>query len=256
MRLSPSDFDALQKAILELYDPRDAEEFRAAAPQVLLRAIPSEGFVLMDFDVDVAAQALRLAGTWDTSGRLTPEVVTRVERAAWEHPFTQHVMKTGDASALMFSDFFTLRQFRDTKLYAEVYRHFGCERVLGTLLLRGPNAGTTINTVRTARDRSFSERDRLMLNLLRPHFALARQNAERVSARRREKAAMLDSFGLTPRERQVALWIARGKTNLEISIILRTRARTVEKHVEAILTKLGVENRTAAALIIARADTE
>jgi DNA-binding CsgD family transcriptional regulator len=256
MRLSPRDFDALQKAILELYDPRDVDEFRAAAPQVLLRVIPSEGFVLMDFDVDVTAGRLQLKSTWDTSERLTPEVAKRVERVGWEHPFTQHVMKTGDPSALMFSDFFTLRQFRGTELYAEVYRHFGVERVMGALLLRGPNAGTTINTVRCARDRDFSERDRLMLNLLRPHFALARQNAERVSARRGENTAMLESFGLTPREGQVAHWIARGKTNLEISIILQTRPRTVEKHVEAILSKLGVENRTAAALVLARADTE
>src|SRR5262249_7321769 len=106
------------------------------------------------------------------------------------------------------------------------------------------------------KDRDFTERDRLMLNLLRPHFDLARRNAERVTARRAAKAETLDAFCLTPREREIALWMARGKTNFEISSILETRVRTVEKHIENILKKLGVENRTAAALIVAPADGE
>jgi DNA-binding NarL/FixJ family response regulator len=54
--------------------------------------------------------------------------------------------------------------------------------------------------------------------------------------------------GLTPRESRVAFWLACGKTNREIGLILEVRSRTVEKHVEHILTKLGVENRVAAAL--------
>ncbi len=56
-----------------------------------------------------------------------------------------------------------------------------------------------------------------------------------------------DSFGLTARESEVLTWIARGKTNQEIAIILATQTATVKKHVEHILEKLGVETRTAAA---------
>jgi DNA-binding CsgD family transcriptional regulator len=55
-------------------------------------------------------------------------------------------------------------------------------------------------------------------------------------------------FALTERESQVAYWIAEGKTNGEIGVILGIGARTVKKHVEHILAKLGVENRTTAAL--------
>jgi DNA-binding NarL/FixJ family response regulator len=54
--------------------------------------------------------------------------------------------------------------------------------------------------------------------------------------------------GLTPRESCVAFWLARGKTNREIGLILNMASRTAEKHVEHILCKLGVENRVAAAL--------
>jgi DNA-binding NarL/FixJ family response regulator len=55
---------------------------------------------------------------------------------------------------------------------------------------------------------------------------------------------------LTKRESQVAFWIAQGKTNREIAIILTVRPRTIEKHVENVLRKLHVENRTTAALLL------
>jgi len=54
--------------------------------------------------------------------------------------------------------------------------------------------------------------------------------------------------GLTPGESRVAFWLARGKTNREIGLILNIGSRTAEKHVEHILCKLGVENRVAAAV--------
>jgi DNA-binding response OmpR family regulator len=55
-------------------------------------------------------------------------------------------------------------------------------------------------------------------------------------------------FGLTARESDVLLWVARGKTNRDIGTILDLSARTVNKHLEQIYVKLGVENRAAAAV--------
>ena len=54
---------------------------------------------------------------------------------------------------------------------------------------------------------------------------------------------------VTDREAEVLLWIARGKSNRDIAEILSLSPRTVNKHLEQIFTKLGVENRTAAAAI-------
>lgn len=54
-------------------------------------------------------------------------------------------------------------------------------------------------------------------------------------------------LSLSRREKEVAGWMADGKTNPEISIILGISRATVKNHVENILRKLGVENRTAAA---------
>jgi DNA-binding CsgD family transcriptional regulator len=56
-------------------------------------------------------------------------------------------------------------------------------------------------------------------------------------------------FLLTDRESEVLSWISQGKTNREIGIILSMSPRTVNKHLEQIYKKLGVENRTTAAII-------
>ena len=58
----------------------------------------------------------------------------------------------------------------------------------------------------------------------------------------------LRQLGLTRREAEVLAWVARGKTNSEIGTVAAMSARTVEKHIEHLFQKLGVENRTAAAM--------
>ena len=58
-------------------------------------------------------------------------------------------------------------------------------------------------------------------------------------------------LGLTTREGEVLSWLSKGKTNRDIAQILGLSPRTVDKHLEQIYAKLGVENRTAAAAIAA-----
>ena len=58
----------------------------------------------------------------------------------------------------------------------------------------------------------------------------------------------LASLGLTNRETEILFFIAKGKTNPEIAILCDISVRTVEKHVENIFIKLGIETRTAAIL--------
>jgi len=59
----------------------------------------------------------------------------------------------------------------------------------------------------------------------------------------------LASLKLTPREAEVLFWISEGKSNHDIGVILAASTGTICKHVEHILSKLNVENRTAAAVI-------
>jgi DNA-binding NarL/FixJ family response regulator len=56
-----------------------------------------------------------------------------------------------------------------------------------------------------------------------------------------------DRHGLTLREAEVLLWLSGGKANREISEILGISPRTVNKHLEQVFEKLGVENRASAA---------
>ena len=59
---------------------------------------------------------------------------------------------------------------------------------------------------------------------------------------------------LTFREAEILMWIARGKTNKEIGLILTNSPRTVNKHLEHIFEKLGVSTRAAAvAMVLKRA---
>lgn len=55
-------------------------------------------------------------------------------------------------------------------------------------------------------------------------------------------------LGLTPRAGEVLLWVAQGKTNADIAIILGISESTVKKHLLEIFEKLGVETRSAATL--------
>ncbi|WP_406721718.1 DNA-binding response regulator (plasmid) [Thioclava litoralis] len=60
-------------------------------------------------------------------------------------------------------------------------------------------------------------------------------------------------FGLTTREGEVLFWLSLGKTNTEIGNILGLSSRTVNKHLEQVFQKMGVENRTSAAVLADRA---
>ncbi|MBL9202265.1 MAG: response regulator [Opitutaceae bacterium] len=57
--------------------------------------------------------------------------------------------------------------------------------------------------------------------------------------------AALCALGLTPRQAEVAYWVAQGKTNPEIGLILAASPRTIDKHMERILARLALEGRAA-----------
>lgn len=62
----------------------------------------------------------------------------------------------------------------------------------------------------------------------------------------------LSTASLTPRETEVLSWVAKGKTNRDVAEILCMSPRTVNKHLEHVFEKLGVETRAAAAALASR----
>jgi DNA-binding response OmpR family regulator len=99
-----------------------------------------------------------------------------------------------------------------------------------------------------------------VLARLNTHVRNARAAREALAAVRRAsqpqlqpEAHRLQEAALTPRETEVLTWLARGKTNRDIADILGMSHRTVNKHLEHIFQKLGVETRSAAAAMASRA---
>ena len=73
-----------------------------------------------------------------------------------------------------------------------------------------------------------------------------------------ENASLFDlqslrTMGLTQREAEVLEWVAEGKSNHDVGLILGIRSVTVKKHLEHIFQKMGVETRTAAVVFALRA---
>lgn len=67
-----------------------------------------------------------------------------------------------------------------------------------------------------------------------------------------ERTVLKQKLAVTEREAEVLIWIARGKSNRDIAEILSLSPRTVNKHLEQIYAKLGVENRASAAALAVR----
>ncbi len=64
---------------------------------------------------------------------------------------------------------------------------------------------------------------------------------------REPSPSLLVPLGLTDREAETLFWLAQGKSNSDLCILLDVKLTTIKKHLERIYQKLGVENRTAAA---------
>jgi DNA-binding NarL/FixJ family response regulator len=73
-----------------------------------------------------------------------------------------------------------------------------------------------------------------------------------LSASEHAAPSRLATAALTPRETEVLSWIAKGKTNRDVGEILGLSPRTVNKHLEHVFEKLGVETRAAAAALASR----
>lgn len=115
---------------------------------------------------------------------------------------------------------------------------------------------TLVNMVLSRRGLDFSERDRQRLDLLRPHLAFLYHHACKAAAKpageTHEQYILVPPDigppGLTARETAVMHWLACGKTDAEIATLLSISPRTVQKHLEHVYVKLGVETRTAAVM--------
>jgi DNA-binding CsgD family transcriptional regulator len=172
-----------------------------------------------------------------------------LDRAHWRHYWDSEPCsypdRSGDLrSVVKIADFYSDRQWRSTGMYAEVYRPQGIRHELQLCLpeppgpSRGPGRTVRLYLFRFS-GRDFSERDRALLTLIRPHLHHAYLDAER----RRAQGAQL-----TPRQTTLLHLVADGHTNTQIARRLGLAEGTVRTHLENIYARLGVSSRTAAVL--------
>ena len=151
---------------------------------------------------------------------------------------------------MTITDIVTQREFERTGLYNEVWRPYNLRFEWAIPLeLRGNVLVVTVN-----RGSQLLPSELQKLRLLSPHMAQAHLKAQTLArlqglASEVPRPALLRNLGLTMQESHIMHWLIQGKRNSEIALILSSKTRTVQKHVQNIFNKLGVETRTAAALM-------
>ena len=143
---------------------------------------------------------------------------------------------------MKITDFYSARQWHSTGMYSDIYRPLELEHELQLCLPAAPGpAALTGQTVRLClfrgRGPDFSERDRALLTLLRPHLQQAYLDAER---QRRGPPR------LTSRQWELVRLVAAGNTNTQIARRLGLSEGTVRTHLQNIYARLNVSSRTAA----------
>ena len=167
------------------------------------------------------------------AGALSEQDRAAFDRHFHEHPLVRYHAYQGGRSTQRISDSLPMEQFRRSALYNDYYRRIRIDHAMALPIYVRDRVLVSFVLNRTRRN--FTERERALLDVLRPHLARVYQRLNRLGA-------------LTAREAEVLRWVAAGKGDAQIAALLRISPRTVQKHLQHSYEKLGVESRTAAAM--------
>lgn len=168
-----------------------------------------------------------------------------------DHPLCRHQLAYADFSATRLSDVISRRRLVNSRIYAEWFRPAGIEAELEAGIARSRVRTRNFVLERTSGD--FSDRDRAVLEAVRPHLARICAMSELQPAVRDDPAAADEQdrlARLTPREREVLELVAAGLPNAAIAERMWISPGTVKKHLDNVYDKLDVANRTAAAAVV------
>lgn len=212
------------------------EPFPPAVLSALARLIPSDACVgYQDAEVEGKFRAVDIIEVVGVPP--SPSVEEAFDTLGWQNPMHCRLHAT-TRRVLRLSDLLTRRKRAKLEYDAVVWRAHGIDDALRVWLPAPPGRARSIYLERGGQD--YTDRDLLLLALLRPHLVRMRVNAE---SRRR----MHGDRRITAREAEILGWVARGMTNAEIAEALFISPLTVRKHMENIFEKLDVRTRTAAA---------
>jgi DNA-binding CsgD family transcriptional regulator len=167
------------------------------------------------------------------AGALSAEDRAVFDRHFNEHPLVRYHGYEGGALTRRISDSIPFERFRNGALYNDYYRRIRIDHAMALPVY--VRDGLLVSFVMNRAGRDFTDRERAFLDLLRPYLS---------SLFRKARA----NLGMTAREAEVLRWVAAGKSDAQIGAILHISPRTVQKHLQNLYQKLGVESRTAAAM--------
>ncbi|HLX69344.1 MAG TPA: LuxR C-terminal-related transcriptional regulator [Verrucomicrobiae bacterium] len=345
--LTHEDYAQLLACIEGIHQCRGLDDFPAQALAALRQLVECETACYAE--VDYARK--RLVNVFDPPLPLSPPMSSNPPQEwlqfAADHPVLKYFKVSGDGQALKISDFVDAREYHRLEVYRKIFQVTGVEDQIGFGVRVGDQF--VLGFCFSRGERSFTERNRTLLNLVRPHVVQAYVRLEELAGHERLQqdlqaalrengvgviildgtrsvvhatpgardklatylpvpedetrlpealtrwafladdgqnagpflagseparlivrrvrqdgrtllmlseensvatAERLTRFQLTPRELEVLRWIAAGKSNAEIGAILGVTTGTAKIHVERILAKLGVENRTAAVALL------
>jgi DNA-binding CsgD family transcriptional regulator len=340
-RLLPKDYDLLLHCVGELHS---LQSRGALCSWLLDNALPlliSSDWLSYN-EVDLLKPANTIAILRPESSKFFQRLFPRFKELTYQHPLIVHQMQSANFPVHKISDFLTQEAYHRLELYQEVYCHMGVEYQIAVTVRLSPSH--VIAFALSRKDKDFNERDRAILELLRPHLVVAFNNLDLIQNHKTiqngtelalselssatlivnlqgdilyhtgpamqwlgttsperlpepitawlnrsinngsreylcwnslageiQIRAMATSTsdrwllvlsmqntqpvaatppaipGLSKRQQEVAHWIREGKTNLEIATIMGISPRTVQKHVEHMFEKLGVDSRVAIA---------
>ncbi len=177
---------------------------------------------------------------------LDGEAAMALEQHAQDFPLMCHTRPGGDGRPIRRSDLQSMRNFRNSGVYADVVQKIGIDEMLAMALKPG-GLHVCISLNRTGSDFTPAAVD--LITQLRP---LLTRRIEQLTANRADRLAAGGGSiwpgpaVLTPRQQQVLRLVAGGLTDAAIGRRLGCSPRTVDKHLERIYRRLGVSCRTAA----------
>lgn len=169
--LRQADLRTALDVVAELSEADDLNAFGAGVVAGLRRLIPADAVAYNEIDF----RAGRAMAVVDPPEIMFAGAMQALARYGSQNPLVAHAIREPQFRALKISDFVSRREFRRTDIYDYLFRPAGLEHQMACGL-PGPQAlvvGISINR----RSRNFSERDRALLDLLRPHLVHAHARA-------------------------------------------------------------------------------
>jgi DNA-binding CsgD family transcriptional regulator len=228
----------------ELSGLLDLEEFCGGMLAMLRKVVPSDWSALNEVPVEVP-NAVSI-----TEPPVPAELHKEFARLAMQNPVAEYFHRSGEGRATRISDLITQTELHNRELYQRVYGPLGVEYQIAFTLPSGSNRILGVSLSRRSHDFTESERD--LLNLARPHLVQAYRNAldyTRLAQREQITLDGLRALGLTRRQSEALRLVAIGYSTQDVADALGIRPRTVEKHLEDCYRTLGVKSRAEAARI-------